>query len=117
MDDSHYCEALPQFSPPPRLLGEAIDWRTTTATGEDRPGAIRLSGIGNVYASPVGASGRVYVTDLEGATIVLSHEDTPRVLALNRLDDSFAASAALAGRELFLRGQKSLYCIADDSRP
>jgi outer membrane protein assembly factor BamB len=51
---------------------------------------------------------------LEGATIVLSHEDTPRVLALNRLNDSFSASPAIVGKELFLRGQKFLYSIAEE---
>ncbi|MGH7601895.1 MAG: PQQ-binding-like beta-propeller repeat protein, partial [bacterium] len=56
---------------------------------------------------------RVYITDRDGATLVLSHSDKPEVLALNQLDDSFSASAAVAGRELFLRGQKYLYCIAE----
>jgi hypothetical protein len=36
------------------------------------------------------------------------------VLALNRLNDTISASAAIAGRELFLRGEKYLYCIAEE---
>jgi outer membrane protein assembly factor BamB len=87
--------------------------RVDAASGQDRPGAVRLDGIDNIYASPVAAAGRVYVTDLEGATMVLSAGEAPRMLALNRLDDVISASAALAGRELFLRGQKYLYCIAE----
>lgn len=83
-------------------------------TGEDQPGPIRLNGLRAVFASPVGAAGRVYITDRDGATLVLSHSDTPEVLALNRLDDSFSASVAVVGRELFLRGQKYLYCIAEE---
>jgi hypothetical protein len=60
----------------------------------------------------------VYVTDLDGATIVLRHDDPAAPpLALNHLDDSFAASAAVAGRELFLRGHRFLYCIAEDTGP
>jgi len=47
---------------------------------------------------------------------VLSHEPRPEVLARNRLDDSFAASAALAGSELFLRGERFLYCSAEEPR-
>jgi outer membrane protein assembly factor BamB len=85
--------------------------RVDAKTGRDRPGPVRLQGIRNVYASPVAASGRVYVTDLNGSTLVLSHADTPQALALNRLDDSFSASAVLAGRQIFLRGEKSLYAI------
>ena len=86
--------------------------RVDAETGEDRPGPLRLPGIRNVYASPVAAAGRIYVTDLDGATLVITHDDSPRVLSVNHLDDSFAASAALAGREIFLRGRESLYCIA-----
>lgn len=111
------------YVPSPLLCGDALYFlthyqgilsRVDAQTGVDRPGPIRLSGIGNVYASPVAAGGRVYVTDLEGKTIVLRHDDKPDVLALNTLDDDFAASAAIVGRELFLRGTKHLYCIATE---
>ncbi len=88
--------------------------RVNAETGEDRPGAIRLGGVEDVYASPVAASGRVYVTDLDGTTAVISHSDIPRVLAVNQLEEPIAASAALAGRELFLRGKGYLYCIAEE---
>jgi outer membrane protein assembly factor BamB len=87
--------------------------RVDARTGRDRPGAFRLSGLGNVYASPVAAAGRVYITDRAGATLVLADGDRPEVLALNRLDDRFSASAALAGRELYLRGERRLYCLAE----
>jgi hypothetical protein len=36
------------------------------------------------------------------------------MLAVNRLDDTISASAALAGTEIFLRGERYLYCIAED---
>jgi hypothetical protein len=45
----------------------------------------------------------------------MSHgEKVPRMLAVNRMDDRFSASAAIAGREMFLRGEKWLYCIAEE---
>lgn len=76
-------------------------------------GPFRLPAITNVYASPVGAAGRIYVTSRDGVTQVMSHgEEVPRMLAQNRLDDTISASAAIAGRELFLRGERYLYCIA-----
>ena len=37
------------------------------------------------------------------------------VLARNTLEDGFDASPAVADKELYLRGRKSLYCIASDS--
>jgi outer membrane protein assembly factor BamB len=90
--------------------------RVDARTGEDQPGAIRLQGIKNIYASPVAASGRVYVTDLEGATIVVSSGTLPRLLALNRLSEPVSASAAIAGRQLFLRGERHLYCLEEAER-
>ena len=88
--------------------------RLDAKTGEDSPGAIRLEGLTNIYASPVAAAGRVYVTDLDGTTAVLSAGDIPRQLALNRLNDPISASPAIAGREMFLRGEKFLYCVAQN---
>ena len=67
-----------------------------------------------MYASPVGAAGRVYITDREGTTVVISHENVPKPLAVNSLDDSFSASPALVDRELFLRGEHALYCLMDE---
>jgi len=73
-----------------------------------------LQAITNVYASPVGAAGRIYVTSRDGVTQVMSHgEEMPKMLAVNSLDDVFSASAAIAYRELFLRGERNLYCIAE----
>jgi outer membrane protein assembly factor BamB len=85
--------------------------RVDARTGEDRPGAFRLQGIHDVYASPVAAAGRIYVTDLDGTTVVVSSGDVPRLLALNYLSEPISASAAIAGRQLFLRGDKHLYCL------
>ncbi len=90
---------------------QSVLTRVDARTGQERPGPLRLPGIGNVYASPVAAAERIYVTDLSGATLVLSHSETPEALAVNRLEDSFSASAALAGRQLYLRGEKNLYAI------
>ena len=95
--------------------------RVEAATGVDRPGPIRLEGLRDIYASPVAAAGRVYITDRHGATLVMSSGDQPRLLAVNRLDDHFSASAAVVGRELLLRGEKALYSIreqgAEESGP
>ncbi len=71
----------------------------------------RLSGISNIYASPVGADNRIYVIGRNGVTLVLRRSKDLNVLATNKLDDQFDASPALAGRQLFARGRKFLYCI------
>ncbi|MEM1202581.1 MAG: PQQ-binding-like beta-propeller repeat protein [Acidobacteriota bacterium] len=94
---------------------QSVLTRVAAEDGAERPGPFRLPGIRNVYGSPVAAAGRVYVTDLEGTTLVLRHADPPQILARNRLDDRFSASAVLAGRDLYLRGERFLYRIADRS--
>jgi outer membrane protein assembly factor BamB len=68
---------------------------------------------GNVFASPVGAAGRVYILGQEGTTVVLKHGPTLEVLATNKLDDRFDASPALVDGEMYLRGYKNLYCVAE----
>ena len=92
---------------------QGILTRVDAFTGEDLPGPFRLSRIKKVYASPVAAADRIYVTDLEGTTVVVSSGEVPRTLALNHLSESVSASAAIAGRHLFLRGEKHLYCLAE----
>jgi outer membrane protein assembly factor BamB len=59
----------------------------------------------------VAAAGRVYLVDRTGTALVLKQGDTFEVLAKNKLDDHFDASPAVVGKQLFLRGEKSLYCI------
>ncbi len=86
-------------------------------TGKPRGEPLRLDGIRDfIFASPVGAAGRIYVTGRDGATVVLRHDRENALLAVNRLDDSFSASPALADKELYLRGERFLYCIAEDAR-
>jgi outer membrane protein assembly factor BamB len=88
------------------------------ATGETRFGPSRLPGIENVYASLVGAAGRIYVVDRDGTTAVVRNGPALELLATNQLDDSFSASPAVVGDELFLRGERSLYCLsARPARP
>jgi outer membrane protein assembly factor BamB len=82
-------------------------------TGKPHYQAQRIEALpGNVFASPVGAAGRVYVVGQEGTTVVLKHGPALEPIATNKLDDRFDASPAMAERELYLRGYKSLYCIA-----
>ncbi len=87
--------------------------RVDARTGKDEPGSFRLEGIENVYSSPVAAAGRIYVTDLDGTTIVIKSGPVPQRLSLNHLSEPISASAAIAGRQLFLRGEKHLYCLEE----
>ena len=82
-------------------------------TGEEYFSRQRLEGIKDVYASPVGANGRIYIASRNGTTQVLKHGTQYEVLAINTLDDGFSASPAVVGNELYLRGERNLYCITE----
>jgi outer membrane protein assembly factor BamB len=108
------------YVPSPLLTGDRLYFTQTNEplltclnakTGEVILDRERLRGLGSLYGSPVEADGRIYVTDRDGATIVLRHRDKLEVLAVNRLDDAIDASPAVVGKQLFLRGAKHLYCI------
>ena len=87
----------------------AFDAKTGTPYYQNQ----RLSGLPNVFSSPVAAGNRVYFTGREGTTIVLRTGPTYEVLATNTLDDDFDASPALADNDMYLRGHKYLYAIAE----
>ncbi|HQX81511.1 MAG TPA: PQQ-binding-like beta-propeller repeat protein [Vicinamibacterales bacterium] len=82
-------------------------------TGKPHYTLQRLDATPNVFASPVGAAGRVYIVGRDGATVVLKHGPTFEVLATNTLDDGFDASPALVDGELLLKGYRYLYSISN----
>lgn len=86
----------------------AIDAKTGTLYYQQR-----IDSLPEVFASPVLAQGRLYLTGRDGTTVVLKHGRAYEVLAENRLDDGFDASPALVDGELFLRGMRHLYAIAE----
>ncbi len=84
------------------------------ATGKPLVEAERINDLmGGVYASPVSADGRIYLVGRDGKTVVIKQADKIEVLATNKLDDRFDASPAIVGKDIFLRGHQSLYCIGE----
>jgi outer membrane protein assembly factor BamB len=82
------------------------------ATGKPHYQVQRLDDVPNVFASPVAAAGRIYIPGQQGTTVVVKHGPMFEVLAVNKLDDGFNASAALVDDTIYLRGHKYLYAIA-----
>jgi len=58
--------------------------------------------------------GRIYIPSRDGTTLVIVTGPTVKVLATNMLEEGFDASPAVADGEIYLRGQRDLYCIAAD---
>lgn len=84
------------------------------ADGKEHYSAQRFEGMGDVYASPVAAKDRIYFIGHKGTMYVIKHGTKFAVLAKNKLDDTFNASPAIIGNEMYLRGYKNLYCIAQN---
>jgi outer membrane protein assembly factor BamB len=80
-------------------------------TGKPHYQLQRLDGLSEVFASPVGAAGRVYITGRDGTTLVIRNGGTFEVLARNVLDDGFDASPALVDNEIYMRGYRYLYSL------
>ena len=110
------------YVPSPLLYGDTIYFLKSNdgilsafnvKTGKAHYGPVRLKGVSGVYASIIGAADRVYIAGRNGTVNVLQHGAEFTVLAENSLDDSFNASPAIVGSELYLRGAQYLYCIAE----
>jgi outer membrane protein assembly factor BamB len=109
------------YVPSPLLYGDLLYFTASNRgllsclnakTGEPVIDRKRLEGIANVYASPVGAADRIYLTSREGNTLVIKRGGDLEILATNKLDDRFDASAAIVGNQIILRGIENLYCIS-----
>lgn len=75
----------------------------------------RMPDLPRIYASPVGAAGRVYFVARDGTTLVMEHGDSFKAISTNRLDEDIDASPALIKNRIYLRGRKSLYCIENNT--
>lgn len=82
------------------------------ATGKPHYIAQRIQGLESIYASPIAAGGHVYLTARNGTTVVIKDADELSVVATNTVDEIVGATPAPVDNELFIRGEKHLYCIA-----
>lgn len=75
----------------------------------------RFSGSYTIKSSPIGAGGdRIYIATEEGDVIVLARGKQYKELAVNDMGEQFLATPVIIGNEIFLRGQKHLFCISED---
>jgi len=83
-------------------------------TGEPYYAQARLPQTYNFKASPVGANGKLYLATEDGNVLVVKMGDKLEVIATNTLTDQvFIATPVIAGGEIFLRGQNTLFCISE----
>lgn len=87
-----------------------ICWALKMQTGEEVYGGRRIK-TGTYSASPVLADGKIYITSEDGVTTVLKAGPTFEILAENTIDEYVLSSVAISDGQIFLRGDKNLYCI------
>jgi hypothetical protein len=84
---------------------------------QPRTGALlkqgRLHGaLGDYYASPVAADGKLYVLSEEGKLTVIQAGGEWEILAVNELGEPAHATPAIADGKLYVRTHQTLYCFA-----
>jgi outer membrane protein assembly factor BamB len=71
---------------------------------------MRLPGLGNYYASPVSADGKVFFASEQGFVSILANESDWRVISTHNFRERIYATPQIAGGRLFIRTEKALYC-------
>lgn len=84
------------------------------ATGKPFYMASRIPGLDTMYASPVAAGGHVYLTARSGTTVVIQDSPELNIVATNDVDETVDATPAPVDNQLFIRGEKHLFCIAEE---
>lgn len=81
------------------------------ATGSPHYKTQRVPGVSTLYASPVAAGGFIYITGRRGNITVIRDAPTFEVIAENSMGETIDATPAAIDNELFIRGQRHLFCI------
>ena len=80
-------------------------------TGDSLFAATRVPEISSTYASPVAAGGNIYLTGRSGTMVVIKDSDKFEIVSTNSVGETVDATPAPAGDNLFIRGEKHLFCI------
>ncbi|HTI50340.1 MAG TPA: PQQ-binding-like beta-propeller repeat protein [Planctomycetaceae bacterium] len=104
------------YVPSPVVVGEYLVVADDRGTANcfDTASGKRLwqTRLGSHYsASLVTAGGRVYFTADDGVTRIVQPGPELEIVAENQLGESCYASPAISDGQLFIRGEKNLYCI------
>jgi len=81
------------------------------ATGRPHYERQRIPSVSRTYASPVAAGGHVYLTDRSGAITVIKDGPELTVVATNDMGEGVDATPAPVGKQLFIRGEQTLFCV------
>lgn len=76
----------------------------------------RLGALGDYYASPVAADGKICVISQSGVSTVIQAGETLEVLARNELKESVIATPAIADNKIFVRTTTQMYAFGEQQK-
>ncbi len=80
-------------------------------TGEPYYSTERI-GLTNIYASPVATPDYIYLSDRDGTTVVIENSPELKIVSTNTLGETIDATPSPVDDQLFIRGDKHLFCIS-----
>jgi len=66
---------------------------------------------GTYAASPIYGDGKIYFLSTEGESTIIEAKPEFKIVAKNTINEKCQASYAVSQKQIFLRTEKSLYCI------
>lgn len=73
----------------------------------------RIKNLGEYYASPIAADGKIYIAGRNGFIVVLEDGPAMKVLARNDMGNDILATPSIADGRLFVRTRDKIYCVAE----
>ncbi|MDB6055388.1 MAG: Pyrrolo-quinoline quinone [Verrucomicrobiales bacterium] len=83
-------------------------------TGKALVEAERLGAPGDYYASPVAAGDNLYFLSQQGKMTIVRNTPELSILGSHDFHEQTMATPAIAGRSIYLRGEKTLYCFKNE---
>jgi outer membrane protein assembly factor BamB len=83
----------------------------SSATGKPNWELERIDNLGDHFASPVAADGKIFIAGRNGFIVVIADSASLEVLAKNDMGGEIIATPAIADGRLYVRTREKLYCI------
>jgi outer membrane protein assembly factor BamB len=109
------------YVPSPILYGDYIYLMTDRGiltcldvkTGQVKYEGGRVPVPATFMASPVAFNGKIMLSSVDGDSFLIRAGEKHEVLATNSLGEPIFSSPAIADGRIYIRGEKSLFCIAN----
>jgi len=73
----------------------------------------RIKNLGDYYASPIAADGKIYIAGRNGFIVVLEDGPELRILGRNDMGSEVLATPAIADGRIYIRTREKVYCVAE----